>query len=96
MQVQQLLARRWSPEQISRALQVDSADDPARRLANGSIYQAIYDRPASWSATATACRYAPAGAAQTTPSPGCEAGDEAGSPSVIRFGSCSPREETQG
>ena len=37
------MARRWSPEQISRALRVDSADELARRLAPESIYQAIYD-----------------------------------------------------
>jgi len=41
--VQQLLALRWSPEQISRELSVEYADDPARQLVTESIYQAIYD-----------------------------------------------------
>nr|MBA3410568.1 IS30 family transposase [Geodermatophilaceae bacterium] len=38
-----LLALRWSPEQISRALSVEYADDPARQLVAESLYQAIYD-----------------------------------------------------
>ena len=41
--VQQLLALRWSPEQISRALSVEYAADSSRKLVTESIYQAIYD-----------------------------------------------------
>ena len=41
--VHQLLAKRWSPEQINRALSVEYADDPARQLVTESLYQAIYD-----------------------------------------------------
>jgi IS30 family transposase len=43
IRVQLLLAKRWSPEQISRTLSVDYADDVSRQLATESIYQAIYD-----------------------------------------------------
>jgi IS30 family transposase len=43
IRVQQLLAKRWSPEQISRALLVESAGDQERQLVTESIYQAIYD-----------------------------------------------------
>lgn len=45
--VQQLLAKRWSPEQISRALSVEYADDPTRQLVAESLYQAIYDPSSS-------------------------------------------------
>jgi len=41
--VQQLLAMRWSPEQISRELSVEYAHDPSRQLVTESLYQAIYD-----------------------------------------------------
>lgn len=41
--VQQLLALRWSPEQISRALSLEYVDDSSRRLVTESLYQAIYD-----------------------------------------------------
>ncbi|WP_426561348.1 IS30 family transposase [Angustibacter sp. McL0619] len=40
------LRERWSPQQISRALRLAHPDDPARRLATETIYQAIY-RPGS-------------------------------------------------
>jgi len=43
VRVQQLLALRWSPEQISRALSVEYAGDASRQLVTESIYQAIYD-----------------------------------------------------
>ncbi len=38
-----MLAMRWSPEQISRVLSVEYADDSSRQLATESLYQAIYD-----------------------------------------------------
>jgi IS30 family transposase len=41
--VQQLLAMRWSPEQISRALRVNFAGASSGQLATESIYQAVYD-----------------------------------------------------
>ncbi|NYG06907.1 IS30 family transposase [Phycicoccus badiiscoriae] len=40
------LKERWSPQQISRALRGVHPDDPAMRIATGSIYLAIY-RPGS-------------------------------------------------
>ncbi|WP_293785318.1 IS30 family transposase [uncultured Aeromicrobium sp.] len=40
------LRQRWSPQQISRALRLAHPDDPARRVATETIYQAIY-RPGS-------------------------------------------------
>jgi len=43
VRVQQLLALRWSPEQVSRALSVEYTDNPARQLVTESIYQALYD-----------------------------------------------------
>ncbi len=63
VRVQQLLALRWSPEQVSRALSVEYTDNPARQLVTESIYQALYDRAVASCATASACRYAPDGAA---------------------------------
>jgi transposase, IS30 family len=38
-----LLAKRWSPEQVAHELGQRFADQPARRLCTESIYQAIYD-----------------------------------------------------
>ncbi|MDQ3054841.1 MAG: IS30 family transposase [Actinomycetota bacterium] len=43
VRVQQLLALRRSPEQVSRALSVEYTDNPARQLVTESIYQALYD-----------------------------------------------------
>jgi IS30 family transposase len=40
--VTELLAQRWSPEQISRQLRLRFPGDPAMRLCHESIYQAIY------------------------------------------------------
>ena len=40
------LRERWSPQQISRALRLAHPDEPARRVATETIYQAIY-RPGS-------------------------------------------------
>lgn len=40
------LRERWSPQQISRALRLAHPDDPSRRVATETIYQAIY-RPGS-------------------------------------------------
>jgi IS30 family transposase len=40
--VAELLAQRWSPEQISRQLQVRFPGEPAMRLCHESIYQAVY------------------------------------------------------
>jgi transposase, IS30 family len=37
-----LLERRWSPEQISRALRTEFAGDHGRHLVHETIYQAIY------------------------------------------------------
>lgn len=56
--VQQLLASRWSPEQISCALCVEYANDPSRQLVTESIYQAIYDPSSGVVATARARRCA--------------------------------------
>jgi IS30 family transposase len=42
--VQERLAERWSPEQISRALTDEFPAEPARHLGPESIYKAIYDR----------------------------------------------------
>ena len=38
----ELLAQRWSPQQISRHLRQRFADEPAMRLCQESIYQAVY------------------------------------------------------
>ena len=43
--VQQLLGRRYSPEQASGRLQVDYPDDPAMRVSHETIYQSIYVYP---------------------------------------------------
>jgi len=40
--VAELLAQRWSPEQISRQLRLRFPDQPSMRLCHESIYQAIY------------------------------------------------------
>lgn len=40
--VAELLAQRWSPEQISRQLRLRFPGDPAMRLCHESIYQAVY------------------------------------------------------
>ena len=40
--VQHRLGRRWSPEQISRALGAEFPDEPARHLVPETIYQAAY------------------------------------------------------
>ena len=40
--VADLLAQRWSPEQISRQLRLRFPGDPAMRLCHESIYQAVY------------------------------------------------------
>ncbi|WP_456085474.1 IS30 family transposase [Mycobacterium pinniadriaticum] len=40
--VGQLLAQRWSPQQISRHLRLRFPDDPLMRLCHESIYQAVY------------------------------------------------------
>jgi transposase, IS30 family len=45
--VSELLAHRWSPEQISRHLRKRFGDIPEMRLCHESIYRAIY-RPGSW------------------------------------------------
>jgi IS30 family transposase len=45
--VQERLAERWSPEQISRALTDEFPDEAARHLVPESIYKAIYDRRCS-------------------------------------------------
>jgi transposase, IS30 family len=44
--VSERLRERWSPQQISRALRLAHPDDPRRRVATETIYQAIY-RPGS-------------------------------------------------
>jgi transposase, IS30 family len=44
--VGELLAQRWSPQQISRHLRSRFLDDPSMRLCHESIYQAVY-RPGS-------------------------------------------------
>jgi transposase, IS30 family len=44
-QVQQLLGRRYSPEQVSGRLRVLYPDDPAMRVSHESIYQSIYVYP---------------------------------------------------
>ena len=38
------LAKRWSPEQVSRALRAEFPADPGRHLVHETIYQAIYRR----------------------------------------------------
>ena len=38
-----LLAKRWSPEQVSHELRARFAGEPSRQLCTESIYQAIYD-----------------------------------------------------
>ena len=43
----ELLARRWSPQQISRHLKKRFGHVPEMRLCHESIYRAIY-RPGSW------------------------------------------------
>jgi len=40
--VAELLAQRWSPEQVSRQLRLRFPDEPTMRLCHESIYQAIY------------------------------------------------------
>lgn len=40
------LHARWSPQQISRALRLEHPEDPTRRVATETIYQAVY-RPGS-------------------------------------------------
>lgn len=40
--VEARLKRRWSPEQIAHALRVEFPDEPGRRLATETIYQAVY------------------------------------------------------
>lgn len=41
--IQELLAKRWSPQQISRTLHVEWAGNSLRQPCTESIYQAIYD-----------------------------------------------------
>jgi IS30 family transposase len=43
--VQQLLVRRFSPEQIAGRLAVLFADNPSMRISHESIYQSVYDYP---------------------------------------------------
>jgi IS30 family transposase len=43
--VQQLLDRRYSPEQVSGRLKVEHPDDPAMRVSHETIYQSIYLYP---------------------------------------------------
>ena len=43
--VQQLLDRRYSPEQVSGRLRMEHPDDPAMRVSHESIYQSIYVYP---------------------------------------------------
>jgi IS30 family transposase len=43
--VQQMLNRRYSPQQASGRLQVDYPDDPAMRVSHETIYQSIYVYP---------------------------------------------------
>ena len=43
--VQQLLGRRYSPEQASGRLKVEHPDDPAMRVSHETIYQSIYVYP---------------------------------------------------
>ena len=43
--VQQLLGRRYSPEQVSGRLKVEHPDNPAMRVSHESIYQSIYVYP---------------------------------------------------
>jgi transposase, IS30 family len=43
--VQQLLDRRFSPEQVSGRLKMEHPDDPAMRVSHESIYQSIYVYP---------------------------------------------------
>jgi transposase, IS30 family len=44
-QVQQMLDRRYSPEQVSGRLKVAYPDDPAMRVSHETIYQSIYVYP---------------------------------------------------
>jgi transposase, IS30 family len=44
-QVQRLLDRRYSPEQVSGRLKVEHPDDPAMRVSHETIYQGIYVYP---------------------------------------------------
>lgn len=77
--VGELLAQRWSPQQISRQLRTRFPDDPAMRLCHESIYQALYHPRISADAAlaagaappvAAADRAgAPAGAATQRPAP---------------------------
>lgn len=41
--VEELLGKRWSPEQVAHELRVRFPDQPERQLCTESIYQAIYD-----------------------------------------------------
>ena len=36
------LEKRWSPQQVSRALPAEFPDDPARQVVHETIYQAVY------------------------------------------------------
>src|SRR5215475_2305173 len=44
-EVQRLLGRRYSPEQVSGRLKVDYPDDPSMRVSHETIYQSIYVYP---------------------------------------------------
>src|SRR5947207_1984947 len=44
-EVQRLLSRRYSPEQVSGRLKVEHPDDPAMRVSHETIYQCIYVYP---------------------------------------------------
>jgi transposase, IS30 family len=44
-EVQRLLGRRYSPEQVSGRLKVEHPDDPAMRVSHETIYQSIYVYP---------------------------------------------------
>jgi transposase, IS30 family len=44
-QVQQMLAARYSPGQVSGRLRVAHPDDPAMRVSHETIYQSIYVYP---------------------------------------------------
>lgn len=41
--VEELLARRWSPQQISGRLRLDSPDDPTMWISHETIYLALFD-----------------------------------------------------
>jgi transposase, IS30 family len=43
--VQEMLDKRWSPEQVSGRLKVEYPDDPAMRVSHETIYQSIYVYP---------------------------------------------------